>query len=238
MKKVLKVIFWAIIALCILVPLFKCDEIVNYSVSMTTMFSGLCGLATLYIAILLYDRFGVESKTKERTLLAIEETIAEMQKVHFILCHYAEEKGGEAPKDTIISLVFQGTKERAYDLFTEESLSSPLYYKSSGMYGCAQISQNIESKVFLPKTVAEAVDKLSIFTYEPQNIASGTRPITTLSASSEKINYLNDKLDGTDTNLPEQRLSVAQFIDAYFGVKEAIVKWYKDNGIDTTNLNL
>lgn len=202
------------------------------------MLSGLCGLATLYIAILLYDRYGVESKTKERTLVAIEETIAVMQKVHFILCHYAEGKNGESPKDTLISLEFQGTKERAYDLFTAESLCSPLYYKSSGMYGCAQISGNIESKVYLPKSIAEAVEKLSIFTYEPQDIAPDIRPITTLSASSDKINNLNDKLDGTDTNLPEQQLSVAQFLDAYYGVKDAIVQWYRDNGVDTKNMNI
>ena len=201
------------------------------------MLSGLCGLATLYIAILLYDRYGVESKTKERTLAAIEETIAEIQKVQFILCYYSDDKGG-TPTDYIISLSFQGTKERALDLFTPESLSSPLYYKSSGMYGCSQVVNNTQSKVFLPKSIAEAINKLNVFKYEPQTIAKDTRPITTLSASSDKINNLNDSLDGTDTNLPEEQYSVIQFIDAYYGIRDAILEWYKTNNIETSDLNI
>ena len=85
MKIVLNICFWFILALCVLIPIFGalgCDGLKEYAVDATTMLSGLCGLATLYIAILLYDRYGVESKAKERTQKAIEETITEMQKVN------------------------------------------------------------------------------------------------------------------------------------------------------------
>ena len=238
MKKVLAIGFWFILALCLLVPLFLCDDLVDYSTKVTTMLSGLCGLATLYIAILLYDRYGVESKTKERTLAAIEETIAEIQKVHFILCYYSDIQAKGTPKDYIISLSFQGTKERALEYFSPESLSEPLYYKSSGMYGCSLVVNNTQSKVFLPKSIAEAVNKLNVFKYESRTIARGTRPITTLSASYDKINNLSDSLDGADTNLPEEQYSVIQFLDAYYGVKDAILKWYEENNIETKDLNI
>lgn len=238
MKKGLIIATVLIVALSLLVPLFLCDDFVDYSTKVATMLSGLCGLGTLFIAILLYDRYGVESKTKERTLAAIEETIAEIQKVNFILCYYSDVQTKSAPNDYIISLSFQGTKERALEFFTPESLSAPLYYKSSGMYGCSQVVNNTLSKVFLPKSIAEAVNKLYVFKYEPQTIAKDARPITTLSASSDKINNLNDSLDGADTNMPEEHYSVIQFLNAYYGVKDAILKWYKDNNIDTTGLNI
>lgn len=54
----------------------------------TTMLSGLCGLATFYIAILLYDRYGVESTTHQKSVAAIDELLDEMQKIHFILGYF------------------------------------------------------------------------------------------------------------------------------------------------------
>lgn len=62
-----------------------------------------------------------------------------------------------------------------------------------------------------------------MFKYEPQDIAKDTRPITTLTASSDKINNLNDTLDGAVVSVPEQQLSVVQFLDACYGVKQAVV---------------
>ncbi|WP_155808506.1 hypothetical protein [Xylanibacter brevis] len=238
MKTTLKISFWIIFALCLLLPIWANTCLKDYAVTVTTMLSGLCGLATLYVAILLYDRYGMESKSKERTIIAIEETIAEFKKVHFILCFYSDKKDDETPTDYIISLFFQSKKENVTKYFTPEALSTLLYYKTSGMYVCSQLAEIIQSKVFLPKSIAEAAKRLSVFEYETQNIDKDTRPITTLTASSDRINNQNDALDGSNVNIPKQQMSVMQFIDAYFGVKEAIIDWYKENGIDTTNMNL
>ena len=106
------------------------------------------------------------------------------------------------------------------------------------MYVCSQLVENIRSKVFLPKTISDAAQKLFVFKYESQNVPKDTRPITTLSGNSEKISCLNDSLDGTNTYIPEEQYSVIQFVDTYFGVKEAIVDWYKENSIDMSALNL
>lgn len=238
MKTTFKITFWIIFALCLLLPFWANTCLKDYAVTATTMLSGLCGLATLYIAILLYDRYGMESKSKERTIIAIEETIAEFQKVHFILCFYSDKKDEEIPTDYIISLFFQSKKEDVTKYFSPEALSSLLYYKISGMYVCSQLVEIVQSKVFLPKSIAEAANRLSVFEYESQNIDKDTRPITTLTASSDRINNQNDALDGSNVNIPKQQMSVIQFIDAYFGVKEAIIKWYKDNNIDPSDLNL
>ena len=238
MKKLLIIATILIVALSLLAPAFFCEGLVDYAGKVATLLSGLCGLGTLCVAIMLYDRYGVEGKKKERTMAAIEETITEIQKVHFILCYYSDDRKNGTPTDFLVSLPFQGTKERALEFFTPESLSAPLYYKYPGMYGCSQVVNKTQSKVFLPKSIAEAVNKLNVFKYEPQTIAKGTRPITTLSASSDMINNLNDSLDGTDTNLPEEHYSVIQFLDAYYGVKEAILNWYKENNIDTRGLNI
>lgn len=241
MKIVLNICFWFILALCVLIPIFGalgCDGLKEYAVDATTMLSGLCGLATLYIAILLYDRYGVESKAKERTQKAIEETITEMQKVNFVLCFFSDSKTDGAYNDYIISLSLQSKKESVTEHFTPETLSSTLFYKNSGMFGCSQLAENICSKVYLPKDISDAVEKLSVFYYNTQTIAKNTRPITVLSASSSNINNLGDTLDGENTCIPEEQYSVIQFIDAYFGVKEAIIDWYCKNNVDISELNL
>lgn len=238
MKKSLKWLTVLIVITCIVIPIIDYSGIKDFALTATTMLSGLCGLATLFVAILLYDRYGMESKAKETTLKSIEETIAELQKVDFTLCYYADSKDGSTPENYIIPLSFQSKKERVTEYFTPEDLSSLLYYKGSAMYVCSQLVDNINSKVFLPKTIADAVQKLFVFKYESQDIPKDTRPITTISGNSEKISCLNDSLDGTNTNVPEEQYSVIQFVDAYFGVKEAIVDWYKKNNIDMGDLNL
>lgn len=210
----------------------------KYVNNAATMLSGLCGLATLFIAILLYDRYGIKSKTKEQTLKSLEYIIVELQKIHFQLCYYSETKDGNTITDYIIPISFQSNKKFVIDSLPQEALSSILYYKSSGILGCSQLVERIQYKVFLPKKIIDAVQRLNVIHYQPQTISKETRPIASLSSFSDKINNLNDTLDGTNTYIPEQKFTVIQFIDAYFGVKNAIIEWYHVNNIDTSEFNL
>ena len=233
MKTFLNCIFWIVLVGCIALPLAFSVSFKDYTINVTTMLSGLCGLITLLVAIRLYDKYGVESKAKERNMKAVEDAIAELQKVDFIINYQAENKDGETPINYVISLTFQSNKEQITKYLSPEALSSLLYYKGSGMYGCLQVSENIRSNLFLPTNIVDAATKLAVFKYEPQNIDTEKRPLTTLSASSVKIRAL----DGPDYNLPEQHLTVIQFIDAYFEIKESILGWYKSQGIETRELN-
>jgi hypothetical protein len=142
MKNSLKWLTVLIVITCIVIPIIDYSGIKDFALTATTMLSGLCGLATLFVAILLYDRYGMESKAKETTLKSIEETIAELQKVDFTLCYYADSKDGSTPENYIIPLSFQSKKERVTEYFTPEDLSSLLYYKGSAMYVCSQLVDN------------------------------------------------------------------------------------------------
>lgn len=238
MKKYLRYGLWAILAFCVLIPIAYNLNFGEYATMVTTMLSGLCSLGTLYIAILLYDRYGVETKTGEQVIEAVNQVIAEFQKVTFILCSYTDAKDEETPTNYIIDLTFQASKDFIIETINDEALSSVLYYKDTGMYGCVQLTQNTLNNVYLPKSIADKIKILYIFKYETNNLESLKKPITTLSAFSDKLSALQDKLDASDTRVPENQYSVIQFIDAYFGVKEAIIKWYKENNIDVERLNL
>ncbi len=238
MKRFLIFSLLAILAISIILPLVSSCCYTGIAVSMATMLSGLCGLATLYIAILLYDRYGVEAKAKEKIMDAVNAAIEEIQKVNFVLIFNSDDKDDNAPKVYVVTLSFHSKKDFVTESLTPEALSSTLYYKYSGMYGCSQLCQRTQSNIFLPQSIVEAIQQLNVFTYEKQMVSEGTYPLTVLSAYSDEISNNADTLDGKDTFIPKQGFSLVQFIDAYFGVKESIIKWYKDNGIDTTNLNL
>lgn len=238
MKKKLRYCLYVLIGFTLVMSYVFMSDWGDFTIKVTTMLSGLCGLGTLYIAILLYDRYGIEAKTGEKVHSDVEAVITELQKVNFVLCSYPEYEDGDTPQDFIIPMSFQSVKEYVVEHITPQALSSILYYKDSGMYGCVQLVQKARSCVYLPKSIMESVEKLSITRYESSDLKKEDRPITTLSSFSDKISNGNDSLDGDNTRIPEANYSVIQFIDAYFCVKEAIVKWYKDNGIDTTNLNL
>jgi len=250
MKRNLKIVFIVIVGVSIVIPLIAAivsyntkedaqilSELTAFATSSTTMFSGLCGLATFFIAILLYDRYGVEENTSKQSIEAIDKLIDEMQRVKFFLCYYTEDEKGDK-SDYIFSLSIQSSKDSITELMTEQSLSTTLFYKDSGMYGCVQLVERNCNSIYLPKSISQALLKLSVFQYDTVTIETNTRPITTLSASSEKIDAHKDKLNAEDCKVPKTAYSVIQFLDAYFAVKEEIVKWYKTNGIEMSKLNI
>ena len=122
------------------------SELITFATTSTTMLSGLCGVATLFIAILLYDRYGVETKTKERSVEAINMLIDDMQNVQFLVNHKAAE-----PEDFILTLTFQSKRQRIEENISAESLSSTLYYKQSAMYACSRLVEKNTANIFLPK---------------------------------------------------------------------------------------
>lgn len=234
MKKILKIVTVLVLVLCVIISICCSDNCKDFFSLFTTMLSGLCGLATLYIAVLLYDQYGVESKAKEINLKAIQLLVSEMQKVHFILHSKLETDNDGTTSDCVICIDFQSDKDKITDALTPESLSELLYYSDSGMYGCSIIVNKLQSNVFIPSPIADALKQLLVFKYEPQIIEKQTRPFTILKAYSEQIDCSND----SNINLPNRKLSVAQFLDKYFEVKDAIKKWYQNNEIELKDLNL
>lgn len=237
-KKQLYIALLIIVAISIIAPWIWTSDIKEGLTLATTMLSGLCALATFYIAILLYDRYGMNATSNQRAIEDIEQLIAEMQKVNFVLCHYSKTEEGETPNDYIISLSFRSSKESAIENISPEALSSPLYYKKSGMYGCLLLSEKANNLVFLPSTIFQAVNKISVFEYSNTNIAKDLRPVTTLLAHSDKLSANHETLDVESTYIPKTSYSVIQFIDYYFDIRDAIVLWYKENGVDISQLNI
>ena len=203
----------------------------------TTMLSGLCGLATFYIAILLYDRYGVESTTHQKSVAAIDELLDEMQKIHFILGYFPKAVQGEPPHDYIIGLTLRSNKDLVLKNMSPEDLSSPLYYKRSGMFGCVHLAEKAENLIYLPHSIYDAANKLTVFEYSNSELTKDLRPVTILSANSDRLNADNETLDGTSTYIPKTGYSVIQFIDYYFGVRDSIIKWYKENNVKLDHLN-
>ena len=208
------------------------DSLKDYFLSSTTMLSGLCGLVTLYIAILLYDRYGVESKNKEQIFNAIQNVISELQSISFSIRSKVEVKG--ECNDYFINMTFQTDKQKIIELLPEDVLSSTLYYKWSGMYACSHIVNKLQSDIFLPPPIVKALNKISVFYYEQINLQEQNKPFTTLMAFLENTDYKND----ISIYIPKEGYTVIQFLDAYFGVKDAIIEWLESYDIDTKDLNL
>jgi len=209
------------------------SEFTTFVTISTTMLSGLCGFATLYIAILLYDRFGMEEKTHEHTIEAINHLIDDMQKLQFIINHKAT-----GPEEFILSLSLQSKRQRIEEHISAESLSSVLYYKQSAMYACSRLVERNSENIYLPKTIAEALKAFDVFLYTESDIQKDVRPLTTICAYSHEINADSETLEGDSCYIPKSEFSVVRFLDAYFAIKQSIIDWYKANGIDLGELNI
>lgn len=237
-KKQLYIALLIIVALSITAPWIWTDDIKEGLTLATTILSGLCALVTFYIAILLYDRYGVESTAHQKSIEAIDELLAEMQKIHFILGYFPKTEQGEPPHDYIIGLSLRSNKELVIRNISPEDLSSPLYYKQSGMFACVHLVEKAENLIYLPHSVFEAANQLSVFEYSNSDLTRDSRPMMILSANSDRLNADNETLDGISTHIPKTNYSVIQFIDYYFGIRDSIVKWYKDNNVNLDHLNI
>lgn len=203
-----------------------------------TIMSGLCGVATFFIAILLYDRYGIDSATRQKSMEAISSLINEMQRVNFILGYYPETHDGEAPSDFILGLSFRSKKEDVIKYISSSDCLSILCYKYSGMYGCTQLVEKASNLVFLPSPIYSAVKKLTVFEYSESKQTKDSRPVTVLSSFSDVFKADKDSLDADETFIPKTNYKVCDFVDYYFAIKGEIVKWYKENGVDIQKLNI
>lgn len=59
-----------------------------------------------------------------------------------------------------------------------------------------------------------------------------------LLAHSDKLSANHETFDVESTYIPKTSYSVIQFIDYYFDIRDAIVLWYKENGVDISQLNI
>lgn len=246
MRRKLKIAFWGISIISIALPLISAivayttddkdsflTELSSFATTATTMLSGLCAVATLYIAILLYDRYGVEEKTNSRSIEAINALITDLQKLKFFINFKSA-----ATSESFIMLNIKSSQQRIDEYMSAECLSSVLYYRQSAIYACSRFVEKNLDNAYLPKPIADALKAFDVCVYTEVNIHKNTRPLTTISALSPAINAGAGEFDGDNCYSPEPELSVVRFLDSYFTIKQSIIDWYKTNDIDLNKLNI
>lgn len=246
MRRKLKIASWGISIISISLPLISAivayttyeevsflSELESFATTATTMLSGLCSVATLYIAILLYDRFGVEEKTNSRSIEAINALITDLQKLKCVINYKSA-----ATSESLIMLNIKSSRQCIDEYMSADCLSSVLYYRKSAIYACSRFVEKNLDNTFLPKPIADALKAFDVCVYTEANIHKNTRPLTTISALSLAINADTGEFDGDNCYSPEPELSVVRFLDAYFAIKQSIIDWYKTNDIDLNKLNI
>lgn len=191
----------------------------------SNLISSIGTIITIYVAILLYDRFGIDRELKLKSFETVSKLIASFQSKRLsIESHFNNQK----------AYCFIRFNDK--DLFSDcEYLDAKLYFHSSAIEALSEMC-SIKSDVLLPPEIAKALSAFEII---------ALRKITTSDCSSNycviKSTPSTNKLfveEGVYLMDLQTPITAKEFIANYKKLKLSIIDWVKDNTSDSQKLNL
>ncbi len=223
MKKVLFGFTILGFVLCILLPIF--GRFKDYVTNAATILSGLCGLGTLVIAILLYDKYGVEKKIVDKNLEVVLQFVEELRKT--TLCIKGESESGSYA--LMVNLLDRAIEKGE---FMSRYLDDKLFFNLNYGYALSNLYE-ISNNPFMPSEISDCFKKIMLgvlpeITEEDKK--GGYAVVTGSTVMLEDNDSIIGKLNG-------QNYTLGEFINIYMSVVEAIKHWLKSHNVDDKCLN-
>ena len=164
-KKYLFLITFALLAFAIIIPLFLCggESILQIIDHISFIIAAICGLMTLVIAILLYDKYGVDKKIVDQNLEVVLHFVKELRNTNIYIT--GEGKRGYGMVVNLWNLDLPTKGDMMYR-YMNDSLLFTLRYS----WGFEELGI-IRRDPFMPREIGVAFDKIQM-TFCPENSGS------------------------------------------------------------------
>lgn len=223
MKKVLFSLIILGVVLCFLLPAF--GYIMDYVTNAATILSGLCGLGTLIIAILLYDKYGVDKKIVDKNLEVILKFVEELRKT--TICIRGEGEGGSYA--LMVNFLDRAIKKGE---FMSRYLNDKLFFSLNYGYTLSNLYE-ISKDPFMPSEVSERFQKITLCVL-PEITEEDKQGDFAVATGSVYMQEDNDRIVG---RLNGWDYTLGEFIESYMSVADAIKQWLKSHNVDEKCLN-
>lgn len=229
MKKLFLILFTILIILSVGVPLLlntSVEDPIHVIDHISFIIAAVCGIITTVIAILLYDKYGVEKTVLDQNLKVVFQVIEELKKNN---C-WANSEGGT--DRCMIKINFWNTELSHFNDLSNY-LNAPLYFKTSYADVYDRLFE-LGSDPLLPHTISEKVKKLQLYMLPDAKLGNISYRYFVVSSycgvTKEREDGIIGKLNGKDMTLKE-------FILVFMEVKKAIKQWLKTHNVDDSSLN-
>lgn len=227
MKKVLIVILivLCIVLLSMVIPWIASNYANKYlNISETTkLLSAICSLATLVIAILLFNKYVINSKLIEKKIQRVFKLIEEFNKIELIV--QLNNSIGPNP----YRIIFVRFNDKDAKKLIKDFSNMPVYF----MFNFTEVAGKINSLCndpFMPNNIVEAAKPLRVAIFTPiQNKAPEYAIVSCPSNKKSKINIVGV--------INKEEMTLDEIINAFENIRKEIKKWMKDNSSGKLDIN-
>lgn len=231
MKKLFIVLFFVLLLVSVVVPLLlnaTCEDAIHVIDHISFIIAAFCGIVTTVIAILLYDKYGVDKKIIDKNLEVVLQFVDELRKT--TICIHGESKVGSYA----MMINFWNKPIEKKDDFMSRCRKDKLFFKLNYGYALNNLYE-ISKNPFMPPEISEKFQMLTLHVL-PEITEEDKQNGFAVATSSVNMLELDDK-DQIIGKLNGHDFTVGEYIDNYMEVRDAIKQWLKAHNVADRSMN-
>lgn len=231
MKKLFLISFFALLLVSVVFSLLlntSGEDAIHVIDHISFIIAALCGVITTVIAILLYDKYGVDKKIIDKNLEVVLQFVDELRKTKIFIHGESKTSGSYA------MMINFWNKPIEKDDFMSRCLNDKLFFKLNYGYAMDNLYE-ISKNPFMPPEISEKFQKITlhVLTEITEEDKQNGFAVATSSVNMLELDD-NDQIIG---KLNEHDFTVGEYIGNYIEVSNAIKQWLKAHNVDDSSLN-
>lgn len=194
--------------------------------SISALIGACCGVITLLIAILLYNKYGIDQSITDKQLKVVFDIVDELKKT-VVLALSTSNSGSFFAR-----LNFWTTDISGFSHGPHSYLDDTVYFKISYAHAFNHL-YDLAQEPFAPKEVSEAIKDIQLYMLSEVKQELRVERYVILFANSDE-NVSNGDVVGKFNNID---MTLREYIQNYLKVKESVKTWLLGHGVDPKNIN-
>lgn len=190
--------------------------------------AALCGVITTIIAILLYDKYGVDRKIIDKNLEVVLQFVDELRKTT-IYIHGESKTGG-----SYAMMINLWSKPINKGDFMSRYLKDKIFFKLNYGYALNNLYE-ISKNPFMPPEIGEKFQKITLHVLPEIKEEDKQNGFAIVSSSANR--FESDDKDQIIGKLNGHDFTLGEYLDDYVEVRDAIRQWLKAHNVDDSSLN-
>ena len=202
------------------------DDALKVIDSISALIGACCGVITLLIAILLYNKYGIDQSITDKQLKVVFDIVDELKKT--VVFALSTSNSGSY----FARLSFWSTDLSGFGHGPHSYLDETLYFKVSYAHAFNHLYE-LAQDPFAPKEVSEAIQAIQLFMLSEVKQELRAERYVILYANSDE-NVSNRDIVGKFNDID---MTLRDYIRNYQKIKESIKTWLLGHGVDSKNIN-
>jgi len=205
------------IGACVLWPLIFRDTFNDFASSISSLITAMCSILTLIIAVLLYDKYGIERTVRDKNFDAVTDLMETLLKLRLTI--HSKNHSNEW---FLCNINFQRNYNNDINHLTPEDLSLQLFFSMDSVDKLSEMYEKIIWNLFMPKEIVEKAKTIFFGAFDKPD-DSIQIPHCVVGVGYKSIN----DVEIFSTTPP---ITLMVFIEYLDELKQSCVSWLNENG--------